>query len=91
MTGELSELRASIAKLDSAVGDLKIAAAELRTAAHESAVRSHEDRVAAAQLHERVSALERWKARIQGQIALLAFFTGTAVAIIASHIWHIAV
>jgi hypothetical protein len=79
---EATELRQVIGLLSSAVGDLKIAVAELKITYASAIDRDREDRLKLDRHEDRISALERWRSLVTGQLALIAFIAGgTAVAL----------
>ena len=90
MTAESDDLRAAVASLTLATGALQVAVAELKTTLNWYVIRDREDRAAAANLDSRVSVLEKWKARIQGQIALAYFLIGITAAWVFARVAGIA-
>lgn len=89
MADETSALNQTISLLSSAVGDLRVTVAELKVTVAAAADRDREDRVQSAGYEVRLSALERWRSRVNGQITLIAFVAGgTAVGLSAAVIRH---
>ena len=86
MTAESDDLRAAVASLTLATGALQVAVAELKTTLNWYVLRDREDRTAAANLDSRVSVLEKWRARIQGQIALAYFLIGLVAAWVVARV-----
>jgi hypothetical protein len=75
-----------IEHLDAAVGDLKLTVTELRVTLASMVIRDVEDRGASAKIDSRVSSLEVWRGRIQGQIALLALTVGGTLSLLIARI-----
>jgi colicin import membrane protein len=63
--------------LTDAVRDLAIAAGELKVTVIDIRTRATEDRAASKDVIIRLSAIEQWKSRIQGQVILLTGIFGT--------------
>lgn len=89
MTTESDDLRQTVASLNLTVGDLRVAVAELKTTLNGYAERDREERAAAAKIEERVGSLEKWRARVQGQIALAFFLIGCLATILGARIAHL--
>jgi hypothetical protein len=85
---DAGELRYGVDGLTVAVADLKLTVAELKMTVAQVLIRDVEDRGAAAKFDTRISALERWRARISGQIALLYLLTGGVVSLVGARILH---
>lgn len=93
MADEGAELRSSIGRLDSAIGDLKIAVAELKVTVQNISDRDREDRLAMQATtrdhEERISGLERWRSRVNGQLALLGVLAGGSAVAILGRVMHL--
>lgn len=87
MSTESEDLKVAVASLNLVIGGLQVAVAELKTTLSYYILRDREDRTAAANLDSRVSNLEKWKARIQGQIALAFVLIGIVGGYVATRLW----
>jgi len=76
----------NLSQLNHAVNDLKLAVTELRITFAGMTIRDVEDRGASTKLDGRISVVELWKSRIQGQIALLGIAVGALAAVVAARI-----
>lgn len=87
MTAESEDLRSAVASLTVATGDLKVTVGKLETTLNFYVLRDTEDRGAFAKLDSRVSTLEKWRARIQGQIALALVILGLVDGYLLTKLW----
>lgn len=87
MTAESEDLRTAVAGLVGATGDLKVTVGKLETTLNFYVLRDTEDRGAFAKLDSRVSILEKWRARIQGQIALALVILGLVDGYLLTKLW----
>jgi hypothetical protein len=73
---QLDDFRNGLAQLNRSISDLRVLLAQATTTLQESTTRAVEDRLAV-RLHDtRLSTLENFRSRIQGQLALLALVVG---------------
>ena len=89
MTDEIAELRQAATLLGSVVTDLRVAVEVLKATVATAADRDREDRLQVATHETRISILERWRSRVNGQLNLISFLAGgTAVALGAAILRH---
>jgi hypothetical protein len=71
------------------ITELRVASAELKVHVAGMGVRDIEDRGAMLKFDARISALERWKSRVQGQIALAYLLIGVVGTVLAGRVLNI--
>jgi hypothetical protein len=86
---DAGDLRYAVDTLNGTVGDLKITVGELKITVANIRDRDGEDRAAAAKLAEDVNNLSHWRARINGQLALIWLLVTLLGGATAGHLFKI--
>ena len=82
----MTELSTETDKLAHTVAELRLTVAELKITLAGMVTRDIEDRADASRVETRLSLIEVWRGRIQGQLAMLAFGVGILGTVVVARI-----